>query len=159
MPELPAESGGESSTPAVLGGTATFGGVTAGMGGGGGGITTGITRAPVNTVEYVKVIRLNRASDMIVANVQGLDVLTGSLTGITPSAFGTAFPSCTIQHQVSTDGVTFYRLSSSTDLREEGAFSVTVTGWPLYALVVTAASSPTTTDVFARVKLNGKSNS
>ncbi len=158
MPELGGESGGEGTGGlATPGPSASFGVTTTGQGGGSsGGSPTSSTRAPVNTDSFTQIIRLNVLAERVVAKVQGLDTITGTLVGITPALCGTALPAVTLQHKVSTDGVLFSRLSSSTDLTAEGAFSVTVSGWPLYALEITTAAGSA---AYARVTLNAKANS
>lgn len=129
----------------------------AGGGEGGQGVSSNPrSRAPVNTDQFTQIIRLNVLSERVVANVQGLDILAGSLVGITPSLCGTALPAVTLQHKVSTDGVTFLRLGGTTDVTAEGAFSVPVSGWPLYALEITTAAGSA---AYARVTLNAKANS
>lgn len=157
MPEAGTGSGGEGTGGVATSSGITFGVTTTGQGGGGsGGQPTGQTRAPVNTDSFTQLIRLNVLSERVVAKVQGLDTITGTLVGITPALCGTALPSVVLQHKVSTDGVLYSRLSSSTDLTAEGAFSVTVSGWPLYALEITTAAGSA---AYARVTLNAKANS
>lgn len=150
MPDGPVDpgSGGEGT-----GGSAGFGGTaTAGYTP----VNTNRERAPVNTDSFSQKIRLNVLTERIVAKVQALDVLTGTIFGITPALSGSNFPAVTLQHKVSTDGVVFTKLTGSTDVTAEGTFSVTVSGWPLYALEITV---PAGSAAYAMVTLNAKANS
>lgn len=148
---LSPDSGGESPGGSVTSaGSASFGAIVA---------PTERARAPVQTAGPVfGKIRLSTISERVWMKVATLDTATVYVRSITVNLSGTNYAglAVTIQHRVSTDGLNWIKLPSSTDITAEGTFTVTVTGWPYYGVEVTTASG---TVAYAEVVMTAKSNS
>lgn len=119
-------------------------------------------RAPQITRNTQGKVNMYRLGERVIMNTKDLDVVNVTVTNLGAAVF----PSCTFEQQVSADGFNFRKLTGSTDITvPSGTLNVipsagnaTVQGWAWYAVAVSSPATPDTNYQFARIEIQGKSN-
>lgn len=119
-------------------------------------------RAPQITRNASGKVNMYRLGERVILYCKDLDIINVTITNLGAAVY----PTVTFENQVSTDGFNFQKLTGSTDLTGPNGTSnfivspanVTVQGWTWFALSVSVPATPSTTYHFARVDIQGKSN-